>query len=405
MNIATLFSEAGVSLGKNKVRTALSMLGIVIGVGAVITLVAMAQATKIRVEEEIARMGDDWIWISNWGVARSGIRSDEVERRPMETRDDADAIMEQCSAIRAASPSNRMTMQARSSYANYQTTVQGVYPNYHDIRRWPVIVGRTLDNADEEAIRPVCVIGQTVARELFGAINPVGEEITVKNGRFKVVGLLSFKGRSGHRDNDDAILFPYMTFQRKIAGSEISGSLVVAARHGVDPAVAQEQVREILRERHNIRAGESDDFRMWAVSDKAALEEESKDSFEWLLRMVAGVSLIVGGIGIMNIMLVSVTERTREIGLRMAIGANSTNILLQFLVEAIALCTLGGILGVFAGWGFSYALTEMKGYETAVSYWIAGLALGFAFATGVFFGFYPAWRASRLDPIDALRYE
>ncbi len=405
MNPGALITEALLSLGKNKIRTALSMLGIIIGVGAVITLVAMAQATQTRIQDEIARMGDDWLWVWYWGSPRGGVRRADSFNKPMQTRQDADAIMRECSAVRAASPTNGMSMQVKSSYGNYQTQVIGVYPNYHDIRRWPVDLGRPLEELDEVTGQPVCVIGQTAAAELFGSIDPVGEEITVKNSRFLIVGMLSFKGQGDRRDNDDVILFPYTTFQRKIAGREISGSLVVAAQHGAHPKLAEEQVRSLLRERRNLRDDDPDDFRIRSVGEAAALKEESSESFEWLLRMVAGISLVVGGIGIMNIMLVSVTERTREIGLRMAIGANGLDIMMQFLVEAVVLCTLGGIIGMFAGWGFSHLLTAWKHYETQASYWIAAVALGFAFATGVFFGFYPAWRASRLDPIEALRYE
>jgi putative ABC transport system permease protein len=405
MNLGTLVAESLVSLGKNKVRTTLSMLGIIIGVGSVITLVAMSQATKSRIEAEIARLGDDWMFIGNWGMARSGVRKGDVERKKFQTKEDADAIMRECPAVRAATPSNRITLQVKSSYSNYLTNVLGVYPNFHDIRRWEVDEGRILEEADELAKRPVCVIGQTAARELFGSLSPVGEEITVKNARFRVVGLLSFKGKSDNRDNDDIIFFPFSTFTSKIAGDEVSGTLLAAAQHGVNPAVAQDQIRRLLRQRHNLRDDDPDDFRMFATSESAAVKEESSESFAWLLKMIAGVSLVVGGIGIMNIMLVSVTERTREIGLRMAIGANGGDIMMQFLIEAIVLCTLGGIVGMFGGWGFSYLLTWWKEYETQVSYWIAGIALGFAFATGVFFGFYPAWRASRLDPIEALRYE
>jgi putative ABC transport system permease protein len=405
MGFFTLIAEALTSLGKNKVRTALSMLGIIIGVGAVIALVAMAHATELRIQDEISRMGDDWLWIRYWGVARSGVRAVDVERKPMQTKEDADAIARECPAVRAATPSNRMSLLVKSSYNNYQTSVQGVYPCIHDIRRWDVEYGRPLDESDEAACRPVCVIGQTTAHELFGSIDPVGEEITVKNGRFLIVGLLAAKGRSQWRDYDDVILFPYMAFQRKIAGSERSATMMVAARHGVPPHIAEDQVRRLLRQRHNVGEDEPDTFRIWSVSESAALKEESAESFEWLLRTIAGISLVVGGIGIMNIMLVSVTERTREIGLRMAIGANGTSIMMQFLVEAVVLCLMGGVIGMFAGWGFSYMLTSWKNYETHVSYWIAGIALAFAFATGVFFGFYPAWRASRLDPIEALRYE
>ena len=405
MNLFTLITEAMLSLGKNKVRTSLSMLGIIIGVGAVITLVAMGEATKTRVEEEIAKMGDDWMFIGYWGMAHGGVRGRESERKPQQTRIEAQLIMEQCTAVRAATPRNRMTMQVKSSYNNYAARVLGAWPCYQDIRRWTVDSGRLLDGADEQQNLPVCVIGQTVKNELFGSIDPVGEFISVKGQRFKVVGLLSFTGRSGSRDLDNIVIFPYNVFNRRIAGSERSATILAAAHHGADPKFAEGQIRRLLRDLHNTREGAPDTFRIYSTSESAMAKEESGKSFAWLLGMIAGVSLATGGIGIMNIMLVSVTERTREIGLRMAIGADSFDILLQFLIEAVMLCTLGGILGMLGGWGFSHLLTMWKGYETEVSYWIATLALGFAFVTGVFFGFYPAWRASRLDPIEALRYE
>ncbi len=405
MNLHTLIAEALISLGKNKVRTALSMLGIVIGVAAVIVLVAMAQASKARVEEEIAQLGDDWMFIGYWGMPRSGVRRGEQESRPWQTKVEADAIMQQCPAVRAATPRNAMRLQVKSSYSNYQAEVMGAYANYQNICRWTVDEGRLLNDSDEENGRPVCVIGQTAAKELFGAMNPVGEYITVKNGRFKIVGLLSFKGQSGGwRDLDDIVLFPYMVFQRKIAGAEVSGSLLAAAHHGVDMQVAEDQVRRLLRQLHNLRPDEPDDFRIRALSESAETKEAASAEFQWLLRMIAGVALVVGGIGIMNIMLVSVTERTREIGLRMAIGADESAILFQFLIEAVVLCTLGGLVGMFVGWGSSH-LMDQQGYETQISYWIAAIALACAFATGVLSGFYPAWRASRLDPIEALRYE
>ncbi|MBX3395904.1 MAG: ABC transporter permease [Phycisphaerae bacterium] len=404
MGIFTLIAEALISLGKNKVRTALSMLGIVIGVGAVIVLVAMAQATKTRVEGEIARLGDDWMFIGYWGIPSSGVRRGDQERKPFQTKMEADEIMRQCSAVRAATPSNRISLPVKSSYGNYLAAVYGAYPNFHDIRRWDVVAGRKLDQADEDSLNPVCCLGQSAARELFGSINPVGEYITIKNSRFHVVGLLSFKGQQDGRDLDDIIFVPFMVAQRKIAGSERSGTMLAAAQHGVDPKIAEGQIRALLRQLHGLREGEPDDFRIFAQSENAETKAAASAEFQWLLRMIASVSLVVGGIGIMNIMLVSVTERTREIGLRMAIGANGFDVLLQFLIEATMLCAIGGLVGMLCGWLFTYFMTQ-QGYETEISPFVAGIALGCAFLTGIVSGFYPAFRASRLDPIEALRFE
>ena len=405
MNLFTLFTEALISLNKNKARTALSMLGIVIGVAAVIALVAMAQATKSRVENEISKLGDDWMSVSYHGIPRNGVQRDAQETKPNQTLMEARAIMEQCPAVRAATQTNRVASQVRSSYSNYNSQITGALPCLLDIRRWTVDAGRLLEEADEAALEPVCVIGQTVRNELFGSVNPVGEFVTVNGARFQIVGLLSPKGQGDGHDLDDTIIMPYSVFQRKVAGAERSANMLVAAKYGVSPKVAEDQIRRLLRQLHGLRDDDPDDFRIRALNESAAVKEESSNSFTWLLGMIAGISLVVGGIGIMNIMLVSVTERTREIGLRMAIGADGVDIMLQFLIEAVMLCSVGGLIGMFAGWGASYLLTAWKEYPTEVSYWIASVALGCAFITGVFFGFYPAWRASRLNPIEALRYE
>ena len=405
MSPLTVVAESLHSLGKNKVRTALSILGIVIGIGAVIAMVAVATGAQRKVEREIAAIGDDWLMIGYWGVQRSGVRRQQATP-PHLTRDDAEAIGRECSAVRAVSPTNRVGVQIVSSYGNYQTGVFGVYPSFFDIRRWTIEEGRPLDNDDMQMQSKVCCIGATPAKELFGAVNPVGEIIRANRVAFEVVGLLTPKGTSSDgRDYDDVILFPFTSFERLIAGNEPSGTIFVAAQHGVPLARAKQQIRALLRQRHHLADEEDDDFRIFDRSQAAEANAEATRTFNMLLTSIASISLIVGGVGIMNIMLVSVTERTREIGLRMAIGANGTHILGQFLCEAIVLCAIGGLLGFCAGWGVSRIVSARVGWETEISYWMAAVAIAFATAVGIFFGFYPAWRASRLDPITALRYE
>jgi len=398
-------SEAAGSLAKNKVRTSLATLGIIIGIGSVITVVAMGEGAQRRVQREISAMGDDWMFIGSWGIQRQGVQSGAGASATM-TTDDALAVMQQCSYVRAATPSNRITTQVSSSYANYQTSVQGVFANYFDIRRWPAAYGRVFSQEDDDSLAKVCCLGQTAARELFGSINPVGETIRVNRVPFKVVGLLVAKGRSSDgRDYDDCIVFPFHSFQTKIAGQERSGTMLAAAKQGVPMPLVREQVRQVLRERHRLGPNDSDDFRIFDLAENAAVQEETAEVFRQLLLVIASVSLVVGGVGIMNIMLVSVTERTREIGLRMAIGANPPTIMGQFLVEAVLLCCCGGVVGVLAGVGVSRMLEATKGWETVVTPWSISVSVVFSLLVGVFFGFYPAWRASRLDPIDALRFE
>ncbi|MCH8805897.1 MAG: ABC transporter permease [Planctomycetes bacterium] len=405
MNPLTVFAEALRSLAKNQVRTGLSMLGIVIGVGAVIAMVAVGEGAKEQVRREIDAVGDDWIMIGFWGVQRSGVRRQGAVSST-ETEKDAAAILEQCSLVRAATPSNRMSIQVVSSFGNYQTSCTGVNPDYFDIRRWGAAQGRLFTQEDMNMRARVACIGQTAAKELFGAVNPVGQTIRVNRITFEIIGVLTRKGMGGMgRDNDDVILFPWHVFQRQVAGTERSGTIFFAARHDVPLAEAKEQVRALLRQRHRLTDEMDDDFRLIDRSLSAQLNAEAAQSFNKLLMAIASISLIVGGVGIMNIMLVSVTERTREIGLRMAVGANSLHVLGQFLTEAIVLCMIGGVVGFFAGWGAAEFIAAKNGWETLVSYWMAAVAIAFSSAIGLFFGFYPAWRASRLDPIEALRYE
>lgn len=405
MSPLTIIAESLHSLDKNKVRTFLSILGIVIGVAAVIAMVAVATGAQRKVEREIAAIGDDWLMIGYWGMQRSGVRRQSATP-PNMTRDDAEAIARECSTVRAVSPTNRISIQVVSGFGNYQTACMGVYPSFFDIRRWTCLVGRPLNDDDMQMRSKVCCIGQTAANELFGSLNPVGQTVRVNRVAFDVVGLLTPKGTSSDgRDYDDVVLFPFTSFQRLIAGNEPSGTVFAAAQPGVPLSVVKEQIRSLLRQRHRLAESEDDTFRIFDRSQAAEANAEATRTFNLLLTSIASISLIVGGVGIMNIMLVSVTERTREIGLRMAIGANGLHILGQFLCEAVLLCAIGGLLGFALGWGGSSFVSARLGWETEVSYWMAGVAIAFSTAVGLFFGFYPAWRASRLDPIAALRFE
>jgi putative ABC transport system permease protein len=405
MSPLTVVAESFHSLGKNKVRTGLSILGIVIGIGAVIAMVAVATGAQRKVEREIAAIGDDWMTIWYMGTDRGGVHRDQAMPRNM-SRDDAEAIQRECSAVRAASPTNRVGAQVISQYGNYRSGVMGVYPNFFDIRRWKCTLGRCFGDEEMGMHAKVCCIGVTSAKELFGSVNPIGQTIRVNRVAFEVIGLLESKGvGSDGRDFDDIILFPFTSFERLIAGNEPSGTLFAAAQFGTPLSVAKEQIRTVLRARHHLADKDEDTFRIMDRSLMAQANAEATKTFNMLLTSIASISLVVGGVGIMNIMLVSVTERTREIGLRMAIGASSTHILGQFLCEAVVLCLIGGLVGFVAGWGVSRVVTMQWEWETEVSYWMAGVAMAFSTAVGVFFGFYPAWRASRLNPIDALRYE
>ncbi len=406
MNPLIILSESLRSLQKNKVRTGLSVLGIVIGIAAVITMVAVGEGARKRVEKEIASLGDDWIMVSYWGVQRGGTRRQQG-LPPNFTSEDANAIERECSAVRAATPVNRISMQVVSSYGNYQTNCIGTRPSYFDIRRWKTLEGREFHADDMRMLHKVCCIGGTVARELFGSVNPVGETIRINRVAFDVIGLLDSKGvGSDGRDNDDMVVIPFTSFERYLAGREVSGTLMAAAKHGYDPGLAKQQIRDLLRQRHRLTDDEDDDFRIFDRSLTMQANAEATRTFNTLLTTIASISLLVGGVGIMNIMLVSVTERTREIGLRMAIGATGRNILGQFLCEATALCGMGGLFGFAGGWAASKVIAaNYEGWNPVISYWMAGLAIAFATLVGIFFGFYPAWRASHLDPIDALRYE
>lgn len=405
MSPLTVIYEAFISLSHNKVRTGLSVLGIVIGIASVIAMVAVGEGARQRVERQIESLGDDWLTIRFWGMQRGGVNRQQGVQ-PYLAESDANAIGSECPAVRAATPSNTMRVQVVSSYRNHQTAVQGVYPDYFDIRRWRAVEGRLFTYDDMASLRRVCCIGQSSAVELFGGVYPIGQTIRVNRITFEVVGLLETKGTGGEgRDFDDVILFPWRVFQRLVAGNEISQTMYAAAAHGAPLSIAREQIRALLRQRHRLTKEENDDFRIVDRSVAAQASAETTRTFNWLLMTIACISLVVGGVGIMNVTLVSVTERTREIGTRMAIGANGTHILGQFLTEAVVLCAVGGLFGFLGGVLVAQLVSWRLGWDVLISTWMALLAILFSTVVGLSFGFYPAWRASRLDPIEALRYE
>jgi len=396
------------ALRRNKLRSFLTTLGMVIGVSAVIAMVAIGDGAKARVEAAFAAMGSDMLIVlpgsSSSGGAMGGFGS-----MPTLTWDDLRAIQAEIPSVRWAAPSLRATAQVQSEDQNWTTQVFGSTPEFFLIRNWPATQGETFTQSDVDGATKVAVLGQTVVEKLYGSsANPVGHTIRVKGVPFNVIGVLSKKGQSQFgQDFDDAILVPVSTFRQKIQGglkNYISGTIMVGAVPGSTQR-AESQVRGLLRDRHRLSPGADDDFSIRNLAEIASAQQEGTRTLTTLLAAIAAVSLLVGGIGIMNIMLVSVTERTREIGLRMAVGAKPGDIRLQFLVEALTLAVTGGLIGVGLGLFAAWRLASSFGWQVLYRPDVILIAVGFSGLVGVGFGFYPAHRASRLDPIQALRFE
>jgi putative ABC transport system permease protein len=398
------------ALRVNTLRSALTMLGIIIGVGAVIAMVGVGAGAQARVAEQIQSLGSNLIIVLPGSVTSGGARLGHGSQLTI-TEDDAAAIAREVPSVQTASPSVRGTAQVVSGNLNWSTVVQGVTADYFEARDWPVIAGRPLGSADDDGAAKVAVLGQTTAENLFGDADPLDQIIRVKNVPFTVVGLLDRKGQSSWgQDQDDVILIPLSAAKKKVLGASQSNPRAVSAisvkvRAGEDMAEAETQIQAALRQRHRLQPFQEDDFWLRNLSEVLQTREASSRVMTYLLAAIASVSLLVGGIGIMNIMLVSVTERTREIGLRMAVGARSRDILLQFLVEAATLSLIGGLIGIALGLAGSRAINYFAEWRTLIPPEAIALAFGFAAAVGIFFGFYPARKAARLDPIDALRYE
>ena len=393
------------ALRRNTLRTLLTMLGIIIGVGAVIAMVAIGNGAKARVEAQIAALGQNVILVLSGNVSRGGFSMGFGSAGSL-TKEDYAALRQEISGVTGVSPEVRNFSQLAAAGQNINSQVLGVGEDYVDIRAWPVARGANFTETDVRSANKVALLGKTTARTLFGDEDPVGQIVRIKSAPFTLVGELSSKGMSMMgSDQDDIVLVPYTSAMVRLSGGTAFRSFLLQAASGKLVADVQNQVTELLRQRHRIGEGRDDDFLVRTQQEISETATATSKTMTVLLGSIAGVSLLVGGIGIMNIMLVSVTERTREIGLRMAVGARSRDILLQFLIEAVTLSLVGGLIGIGLGVGTAQVVSANLGWSTLVSADSILIAFLFSAAIGVFFGFYPARKAARLDPIDALRYE
>jgi putative ABC transport system permease protein len=406
MNTTVMLVSSLRTLQRNKMRSFLTALGIIIGVGAVVTMVALGQGASRMVKDQIASMGSNMIMVMPGSSGAGGVRFGAGSITTL-TPDDAEAIAKECPAVAAVAPTVRGVAPLISGNSNWTSSFYGTSPDYTTVRDWPIDSGEMFTDADVRGAAKVCVVGQTVVTNLFDGQDPVGRTIRVKNLPFRVTGVLSAKGQNSFgQDQDDVVLMPYTTAQKKILGiTHLNYGAFVSAASEDQVAEAQEQILSLIRQRHRIQPGQDVDVFTRSQTELAATQEQTSSVMTGLLASVASVSLVVGGIGIMNIMLVSVTERTREIGLRRALGAKRRDVLRQFLVEAVMLSVVGGLLGVALGSATSYLLATWKRWPLELSPSAMLVAFGFSALIGVFFGYYPARKAAHLSPIEALRYE
>jgi putative ABC transport system permease protein len=409
MSFFRLLGLAATALTRTKTRSLLTVLGVIIGVGAVIAMVSMGEGAKAKVAQTFSAMGTNTLVVSSGSSSSGGARGGAGSQLSI-TWDDLEALRE-LPDVAAAAPQLRKNLQVMSDSANWQTQVIGTQPDWFTIRNWKVTSGEAITAADEAASRKVAVLGQTVVTNLFGeGVDPVGQTVRIDRTPFVVVGVLARKGTSPMgTDDDDTVVVPASSYVKKLGGSGVAkyvpGQIMVSAISDDRTAAAQAAIADSLRTRHRLREDQDDDFSVRDLSAIAAAQQESTGTITSLLAGVALVSLLVGGIGIMNIMLVSVTERTREIGLRIAVGAKPRHVMLQFLIEATVLSLVGGLLGIGFGLGAAKVLAVKFGFPWIISPVIVVLAVGVSAAIGIGFGAYPARKASRLDPITALRYE
>ncbi len=408
INIPSTVKISFRALWVNKMRSALTMLGIIIGVGAVIAMVAIGSGASRKISEQISTMGSNLLIILPGATTSGGVRMGSGTQ-PTLSLNDAEAIQKECPAVEEVGPVLGGAAQVIFGHLNWSTVITGTTPGMLVVRDWDLASGRPFTDQDVKSATKVALLGQTVVDNLFGEENPLGKTIRIKNVPFFVIGVLSVKGQSATgQDQDDVIYIPVTTSQKKLFGSQFPGMvriIMVKARSADDLPMAEKQINELLRQRHHIGQKQDSDFTVRNLTQVMQAAEQSTRVMTLLLGAIASVSLLVGGIGIMNIMLVSVTERTREIGIRMAIGAKTWDIRLQFIVEALTLSLIGGVIGIILGISVSLALSSISGWPTVVSLLSILLAFSFSGFIGIFFGFYPAYKASLLNPIDALRYE
>nr|WP_315431315.1 ABC transporter permease [uncultured Albidiferax sp.] len=409
MNGLAALRSAWRALASNALRSLLTMLGIIIGVAAVITMVAVGRGATDRVQEQMKGLGSNIMLVLPGGATAAGVRQGAQTRSRL-TEEDATAIQVEVPEVQVAAPSSRTTAQVVANNANWSTTIFGTTNEYLEAREWPLAAGRAFEDAELQGSAKVALIGITVAQELFGDADPIDQVVRVRTVPVKIVGVLSRKGQNSMgQDQDDILVLPISTYRNRLQGGSPGNvkrvwAINVKVREGQSMQVAEENIRELLRQRFKVEASADDTFTLRNLSEILEAQEASSRTMTLLLAAVAGISLLIGGIGIMNIMLVSVTERTREIGLRMAVGARGRDILVQFLVEAVSLSLLGGAVGVLLGALATWGVGQWAGWQVSMTFASILLAVGFSAAVGVFFGFYPARRASLLQPIQALRH-
>ncbi|MBP7654073.1 ABC transporter permease [Candidatus Dependentiae bacterium] len=386
----------------HKLRSLLTMLNIIIKIDAIITMISLGEGAKQSVTNSIKELGSNLLFVSPGMHRRGAVQSGNVQNLNLE---DGDSIKNNVKYVVGVAPENSKNMQVKYYNKNTNTTIIGVTEVYSDIRNYKLETGRFINETDVRTVKRVCIIGKTVQTELFGELNPIGMTIKIKGVSFDIIGVLKEKGQSGFRDNDDLIFTPLSTFQKRLTGNDFLQTIVVQVSDEKYMSEVQDQIEELIRARHKIQYGQESDFNIRNQAEIISQVNTVTKTLTYLLAGVAAVSLLVGGIGIMNIMLVSVTERTREIGIRKAIGAKKKDILTQFLFESVMVSFTGGILGILTGYLLSYIASNAAGFTTVVTVSSILISFCFSIAVGLFFGIYPANKAANLKPIEALRYE